>query len=145
MSTQTTPARAGSTREGRTSARRALLSVAGATLTAVAAWALAGPASGVDLTVRAGDAVQRVGPGAAAAAGLAAGLAAWALLAVLERFTARPRLVFTVVAVAVLLLSLAGPLGQAVGVASTLRLIGVHLAVGAAVICGLAWRRRGRG
>ncbi|MFC4534852.1 DUF6069 family protein [Sphaerisporangium dianthi] len=144
MSSQTTSVRTGSAREGRTGARRALITVAGATVTALTSWALAGPASGVDLTVRTGGALQQVGPVAAAAASLVAGLAAWALLAVLERFTSRPRRIFTIVAVAVLTLSLAGPLGQAAGTASALRLIGMHLAVAAVLIFGLVWRRRGR-
>ncbi|WP_424533326.1 DUF6069 family protein [Sphaerisporangium viridialbum] len=138
---ETTPAHATPGRTGRTAARRPL-TVAGATVAALAVWALADPVAGIDLAVRAGGAVQSVGPASVAMASLVAGLAAWALLASLERLTSRPGLIWTIIAFAVLVLSLLGPLG-AVGTASTLALAGMHLVVAAVLIPGLGRSARG--
>jgi len=55
-------------------------------------------------------------------------------LAVLRRITKRPARVWTVLASAVLVLSLSGPLGQAVGAGATVILVAVHLAVAAVLI-----------
>jgi hypothetical protein len=92
----------------------------------------------VDLLVRAGGGTEAVGPGAVVVSALLAGLAGWALLALLERFTSRARTVWLVVAAVVLLLSLAGPLGAGADAATTAVLVGMHLAVGAVLIPGLA-------
>ena len=80
--------------------------------------------------------MRTVGPGAVAAAGLLAGLAAWALLALLERVLARPGRAWTVIAVVVLAVSLAGPLGAA-GAAGAAVLAGLHLVVAAVLVPGL--------
>ncbi|MFD0774821.1 DUF6069 family protein, partial [Streptomonospora algeriensis] len=77
-------------------------------------------------------------------AGLVAGLAGWALLAVLERLMGRPGPVWSTVATAVLLLSLLGPLFSAADTASTIVLLVAHLLVGAVVILGLAPTARRR-
>ena len=66
------------------------LAVLGATAAALAVWVVAVPLAGVDLAARTGATEQPVGPGAVAVSALLAGLAAWALLAVLERFTHGP-------------------------------------------------------
>jgi hypothetical protein len=67
-------------------------------------------------------------------------LAGWGLLALLERFTARPRTSWTVIAVGVGLLSLAGPLSTIAPTTVTngLSLALMHLAVAAVLIPGLA-------
>ncbi|WP_214409531.1 DUF6069 family protein [Sphaerisporangium fuscum] len=139
MPSQSTPV---PTASGRTGARRAI-TVAGAVVAALALWGLTGPVAGIDLAARLGEAVQPVGPAAVVAASLVAGLAAWGLLAVLERLVRRPRRVWTIVAVVVLVLSLAGPLGAA-DTGSMLALAGMHLVVAAVLIYGLAPTARAR-
>jgi hypothetical protein len=121
---------------------RRLVVVAGASVAALAVWAVADPLAGIDLTVRLSGAEQHVGAGAVVAASLVAGFAAWASLALLERLTRRGRRIWTVLAVVVLALSLSGPLG-AVGAASLVALACMHLTVGAVLIPGLTVRRRG--
>ncbi|MGR6913801.1 DUF6069 family protein [[Actinomadura] parvosata] len=130
-----------STRPARTRARR-LLVVIGAPVAALAGWGLAVPVGGADLTARmgAGTEPQAVGPVAVVVASLLAGLAGWALLAVLERFTPRAARIWTIVALIVLALSLLGPLGSAAGLAATLVLTAMHLAVGAVLVNGLPRR-----
>lgn len=108
--------------------RARALVVLGAAAAALAVWVVAVPLAGVDLAVRNGATEQPVGPGAVAVSALLAGLAAWALLAVLERFTRRARPVWTGVAVAVLLVSMLAPLGGGVGAAAKLTLALMHLA-----------------
>lgn len=143
MTTQTDISTARAARAARRESRaRALrpLGVAAATLAGLAVWVLAGPVLGVELTASAGTGGSAgtgelvVGPVSVAAAGLVAGLAGWGLLTVLERTVTRPRTVWTVVAVAVLVLSLAGPLVQAATPAAALSLVAMHVAVGATVI-----------
>jgi hypothetical protein len=68
----------------------------------------------------------------------AAALAAWALLALLERLTARARTIWTIVAVVVLVASLGTPLlGSGVTAANRAVLELLHLAVGAVLIPAL--------
>ncbi len=73
---------------------------------------------------------------------LGVGLAAWLLLELLERWTRRPRLIWRIVACAVLVLSLTGPLAATTG-AGLAVLLSLHLVVGSILIVGLggAWRR----
>ena len=104
-------------------------------------WVIEVPWLGLDLAVRQGDTVQRVGAAAVTAAALIAGLAAWALLAVLERTVRRPVLTYRIIASIALILSLAGPLGSGVDTGSRLALAGMHLTVGIAAIVGLPSRR----
>jgi Family of unknown function (DUF6069) len=67
------------------------------------------------------------------------GLAGWALLALLARFTARARTIWTAIAVLFALLSLAGPLSiLATTEANVLALALMHLAVAAVLIPILA-------
>ncbi|MFJ1541311.1 DUF6069 family protein [Micromonospora chalcea] len=120
--------------------RDRLLTVFAATAAALLGWVVAVPLAGVELTARVGSDVQRVTPAAVAVSTLLAGLAGWALLALLERLTARARTVWTVVAALVLLVSLLGPLGGGVGQAATLTLVAFHLVAGTVLITGL---RRG--
>ncbi|MDQ7906321.1 DUF6069 family protein [Phytohabitans sp. ZYX-F-186] len=65
------------------------------------------------------------------------GLAAWALLALLERLTRHAATAWTCVAVAVLLLSLAGPVGAARTGGGTAALLAMHLAAAAVLVPGL--------
>ncbi|MFG1947507.1 DUF6069 family protein [Nonomuraea sp. NPDC048826] len=122
-----------------TSAKR-ISSVVGASVAALAVWALAAPVAGTTLTVRMGAGTQAIEPGSVLVASLVVGLAGWGLLAVLERFASRPARIWTIIALAVCALSLLGPLGSAVGAAATLVLVLMHLVVGAVIVLGLARR-----
>ncbi len=87
----------------------------------------------VDLTVSGGTHINAV---SVALTALVAALAGWALLAVLERITARPRRIWYPVALAVFILSLLGPLGGT-GTGARLGLAALHVTVGTIVILGL--------
>lgn len=117
--------------------RARLLTVLAATVATLLGWVVAVPLAGVELTARTGSDVQRVTPVAVAVSTLLAGLSGWALLALLERLTARARTVWTVVAGLVLLVSLLGPLSGGVGGAATLTLVAFHLVAGTVLIIGL--------
>ncbi|MBB4919061.1 DUF6069 family protein [Streptosporangium saharense] len=125
-----------------TSLRRTL-TVLAAPVAALSVWILAVPVAGTTLNVRMGDATQTVEAVPVAVSSLLAGLAGWALLAILERLTSRPRRVWTTIAVTVWILSLLGPLNSAVATPATLVLLLMHLTVGAIVILGFSvWGRR---
>jgi len=115
-----------------------------AAVAALLIWLVQGPVTGVDLVVRNGNATTTVGPVAVVAVALAAGLVGWGLLALLERVTTRARLLWAVVAVAVLLLSFAGPLGSATTVQAKGALAAMHAVVGAILIAGLSRTTRPR-
>ena len=117
------------------------VTVAGGTAGALLLWVVNDPWGGIDLAVRQNGAVQHIGPIAVGVSSLLAGLAAWGLLALLERNAARPARTFRLIASAVLLLSVAAPLVNGVGLSSRLVLLAVHLTVGAALIIGLPGRR----
>lgn len=106
-------------------------------------WTVDGPWAGLDLAVRQGATTQHIGPAAVALTALVAALAAWGLLALLERTVRRPVRTYRIIASIVLLLSLAGPLGG-VDTSSRLVLLAMHLTVGAALIIGLPGRRNSR-
>lgn len=124
------------------SRRARALAVAATVAVTLAGWAVADPLAGVRLAVRSGDTTRVVGPASVAVVSLVVGLAAWGLLALLERMTRRARGVWTGTALAVLVLSLAGPLGAAT-TAATVSLVCLHLAAGAVLIPSLA-RTAGR-
>ncbi|MET7804573.1 DUF6069 family protein [Micromonospora chersina] len=131
MDTTTTPA----VTAARPARRRdRALAVLAATAATLAVWAVAVPVAGVDLAVRSGGTEQSVTAAAVGVSTLLAGLAGWALLALLERVTARARAVWTGAAGLVLLLSLLGPLGGGVGAAATLTLVALHLAAAAVLV-----------
>ncbi|WP_412517713.1 DUF6069 family protein [Actinomadura madurae] len=117
-------------------ARRAL-TVAGAVAAALALWALTGPVAGLDPSAETGGQLRTVGAAPVIAGSLIAGLAGWGLLALLERTTARPGRIWTALALAVLVLSLGGPLGSAGDGTSMAVLTGMHLIVAAVLIPGL--------
>lgn len=125
-----------STRTQSSRTRRAL-TVAAAALAALLLWTLTGPVAGLHPSAETGGQTREVGAAAVAAASLLAGLAAWALLALLERVAGRPRRIWTFTALAVLALSLLGPLGSAADTSSLAVLAGMHLLVGAVLIPGL--------
>lgn len=110
------------------------LAVLGAAAAALAVWAVAVPLAGTQLTVHMNGTTQPVGPGTVVTTALLAGLGGWALLAALERIGRRPRRTWTVIAVVVLVLSLAGPVGDGAHPATTIALAVMHLAVGATLI-----------
>jgi Family of unknown function (DUF6069) len=112
----------------------------------VFAWAMAVPIAGVRLAVHNSSGGQtEVQVAQVAIAGLLAGVAAWGLLAVLERYSRRARSVWTVIAATILALSLTGPL-SATSAAAGITLACLHLLVGGTIIVGLrAVRRSGHG
>ena len=71
-------------------------------------WAIAVPLAGLELVEGSGPTAQAVGPASIVSAVLVAGLAAWGVLALLERFTARSGRTFAIVGWTVLALSLLG-------------------------------------
>ncbi len=138
-----TPNRSDHSPAHRTRGVRAL-AVFGAVVAALAVWVVAVPLAGTELTVRVNGATQPVGPGAVMTMSLLAGLAGWALLAAMERLGRRPGRSWTVIAVVVLVLSLAGPVGDSVHTATTVALAAMHLAVGAVLIPALRRSARRR-
>jgi hypothetical protein len=128
-----------------TTVRRVVVVVAAAVFAVVLRWLLAAVA-GTDFTVRSGaDGPARpVGPGAVVIVALVVGLLAWGLLALLERTTGRGRVIWTWIAVPLLVVSLLGPLGG-VAASDKLSLLALHLVVGVTLILGLPAARRAAG
>ena len=130
----TTPAAA------RLSRTRALC-VAAAVTAAVAVWAVAVPLLGVQLIVRFGaGSPQTIGLGLVVGASLVASLAAWGLLAVLERRSPNARRIWTAAALAVLLVSLSLPLSAGTTVSTKAALAVMHVVVAAVLIYALRIR-----
>jgi Family of unknown function (DUF6069) len=115
---------------------RRLLTVGLAALAGLTTWFLLTQTAGVNLIVHSGGSDTRVGADAVVLVAVVVGLAGWGLLAFLERVAGRVRLIWTVIAAAVLALSLLGPLGG-VSSAAVLALICLHLVVGLVLIAGL--------
>lgn len=107
-----------------------------AAVAAAAVWVLATQLASVDLTVRSGSGTQHVNVVSVIVTSVVVALVAGWLLRLLERRTPRGRTIWTVVAVAIWVLSLAGPLG-ARSLAAGLWLALLHLVVGSVVIVGL--------
>lgn len=124
--------------------RARLITVIVAVIAALAVWVISGPMAGIGLDVRSGDSQQHVGPVAVVIVSALAGLAAWALAAVVERGSSRPRLLWTAIAIILLALSTAGPLTYGVGGATQGALLTMHYLVGGALIAGFrqTFRRR---
>lgn len=139
MDTTTTPTVSAGTVTRPARRRDRALAVLAATAATLAVWVAAVPVAGMDLVARNGGTEQSVTAVAVAVSTLLAGLAGWALLALLERFTARARAVWTGVAGVALLLSLLGPVSQGAGTAAILTLVALHL-VAAAVLVPLLRR-----
>jgi hypothetical protein len=113
--------------------------VTGATGAALLVWAVATWIGGGEPALRQGGSVSAL---AVVIASLGVGLVGWAWLAVLERAVRRPRLVWTVTAVVVFVLSLGGPAGGT-DVGAVLALVCLHLVVAAVLVAGLPVRARG--
>lgn len=132
MTTQAAP-HATAARRPRVLARG--LSVMAATAAAVMVWLVAKPLLSIDLLVRPeGGAAQQVGAGAVIAVSLAVSLLGWGLMALLERRTPRVRTIWTGIAVAVLLVSLAGPLASTSAASTKTVLVLMHITVAAVLI-----------
>ncbi|ASW52956.1 DUF6069 family protein [Plantactinospora sp. KBS50] len=112
--------------------RSRLLAVGVTTAATLVGWLVL--AAFVDLRARTGGTEQTVGAVAVVATTLLAGLAGWGLLALLERRAGRARALWTGIAVAVAVLSLAGPLVQGVGGAAKLALAALHVITAAVLI-----------
>ena len=124
--------------------RARILAVVGGAAASLAVWAVAGPLAGVDLRVHAGSRAEQVGPATVIIVSVLAGLVAWALLAVLERFTPRARAAWTVNALVALAVSLAGPLTSGTTTAAKLALAGMHVATAVVLVLALPGRRASR-
>ena len=101
------------------------------------AWLVADKAAGVDLHQPGfgSHPAQSLSAGLAAAVAALAALAGWGVLAVLERRGSRGAAIWLRTALAVLVLSLAGPLsGHGVGTGDRLTLVCMHLAASAVII-----------
>jgi hypothetical protein len=120
------------------------LSVAGAVLAAAAVWAIAVQLLGTHLVIRFGSgAAETVGLDYVVGASLAASVAGWGLLALLERRTARGRTIWTAVAIVAFVVSLSLPLTAGTTLSSKAALALMHVAVAAVLISAL--RRSGAG
>src|SRR5262245_35082971 len=110
---------------------------------AAAVWVVATQLFSVDLAVRSGPATQHVNVVSVVVTAVVVAMTGAGLLGFLERRTAQGRVIWTVIAVAVWVVSFAGPLG-AQSVAAGLWLAAMHVVVGAVVVVGLL-RRTPRG
>jgi hypothetical protein len=117
---------------------RALYAVAGA-MAAVLAWIVEVHLLGIRLDVRFGAGhLQTIAIGEVIGVSVVASVLGWLLLTVIERRTARARVLWTAIALAALVASLALPLAVATTSSAVAGLIVMHLIVGAVVIPGLA-------
>ena len=128
----------------RVSARSPITVVLGATAAAVTIWVVA-TLAGAELTVSfgPGQPIQKVTVINVVVAALVGSLAGWGLLALLRRFTANARAIWTVIAIVFALFSLGGPLAAIASTGTKVALVAMHLAVATVLIVGLR-RTRGR-
>ena len=119
----------------RVSARTPMTAVLGATAAAVAIWVVA-TAAGAQLTVSfgPGQPIQKITVVNVVVAALVGSLAGWGLLALLRRFTAKARAIWTVTAIVAALLSLGGPLSAIASAGTKVSLVAMHLAVATVLI-----------
>jgi hypothetical protein len=122
----------------RVSARTPIAVVLAATAAAVVIWLVA-IASGADLTVSfgPGQPIQKITVVNVVVAALVGSLAGWGLLALLRRFTTKPRAIWTVIAIVAALFSLGGPLSTISSAGTKAWLVAMHLAVATVTIVGL--------
>jgi hypothetical protein len=119
--------------------RARALRVAGGALAAAAAWIVEVPLLGIHLDFRFGAGhIQTISVGQVIGVTAAACLLGWLLLALLERRTTHPRLLWTTIALAALAASLALPLAAATTTSAAAALAVMHLTVGGAVIPAMA-------
>ena len=125
--------------------RARALCAAGGALAAALAWTAEVPLLGIHLNVRFGAGhIETIAVGQVIGVAVAASLLGWLLLAQLERRTPHARLIWTVIALAALMASLALPLAAATTSAAIAGLIVMHLTVGAVVIPAMAHTARTR-
>ena len=142
MTTATTPggtscAGTAVARNGTVTRVRRALAVVAATAAATALWAIGRYAAGIHVHSpgMSGHRPVTVGAEAVIAAAAVAGLAGWALLAVLERLSTHARTAWTVTAIVVALLSVSAPLsGTSVSASSRTLLVLLHVTVAATLI-----------
>jgi len=117
------------------------LTVAAAVVAAVLLWVLAVPVGGADLLTEtaADNPPTEVTIVAVIISTLLLGLVGWGLLALLERFTAKGRKVWTIIAAVVLVVSFAGP-ATATTTGGVVWLATMHVAVGGILIAGFTRR-----
>lgn len=117
---------------------RRLLTVTGAVLAVALAWAVIEGLAGFDLQAPAFDDSsprQDVGLVEVIISSLGAGLVAWGLLALLERYVSQARRIWTALAATGLVLSLGGPMsGTGIDTTNRSLLVLLHLIVAAALI-----------
>lgn len=106
---------------------------------AAVVWVLATQVASVDLAVRSGSGTQHINVVSVIVTTLVVAMTGAGLLRFLEHRTAQARTIWTAVACAVWVVSLAGPLG-ARSVEAGLWLAALHIVVGSIVVVGL--RRR---
>jgi hypothetical protein len=106
---------------------------------AAAVWVVATQVASVDLAVRAGSGIQHVNVVSVIVTALVVAIAGAGLLRFLEARTPQGRTIWTAIAVAAWVVSVAGPLG-ARSVAAGLWLAALHLVVGSVVVVGLLRR-----
>jgi hypothetical protein len=121
-----------------------LTAVLGATAAAVAIWVVA-TLAGADLTVSFGASqpIQKVTVVNVVVAALVGSLAGWGLLALLRRFAANARAIWTIIAIIFALFSLGGPLSAIASTGTKVALVAMHLVVATVTILGLR-RTKGR-
>jgi hypothetical protein len=115
----------------------------GAALLAAIGWTVGGPLLGVPMQVRFGSNASVIDVTALGAAlvAIVVGLFGWGLLGSLQRYTSKGRTIWTVIAVVVLVVSLAGPL-TGVRTSTTVVLMCLHLLVGATLVAGFRYSTR---
>lgn len=123
----------------RRSRRSRSLGVVAATAAALAVRAIASQVAGLDVRLSAGALPEHVTAVTVAVVTLLAGLAGWAVLALLERVVPRrARRTWTVLAVAVMAVSLIGPLDAGTTTATKIALMCMHVAAAGVLIPVLA-------
>jgi hypothetical protein len=131
----------------RPSRSRRLLGVLAAAAAAGTVWAVAVPVLGADLAVAQSPGgpvgARTVGFGAVVGSALLAGVAGWAVLGLLERWTAHGSRIWRGIAVTVALVSLASPLTMTGGADAAVTLSVLHLVVAAVLVPALAGRPAG--
>ncbi|TME72398.1 MAG: hypothetical protein E6I50_00870 [Chloroflexi bacterium] len=117
------------------------LGVLGATLAAVAVWAVAVPVLGVHLAIRFGNAdAQDIGVGLVVIASLIGSSAGLGLLIALEKMSTRAITIWTAISISALVISLSFPLVAGTTVSAKASLALMHVAVATILIAAL---RRG--
>lgn len=122
--------------DGASRVRSRSITLVVAVLAAVAVWSIA-TVAGTRLTVDQGAGPQDVTVLAVIVTSALAALLGWGLLAVLERLSARATMIWTGIAVVVLVLSLVPASLVDASAGTRVALVLMHLVVGAVVILGL--------